>query len=495
MGAELRVLRRRIRSVESTKKITRAQELIAASRIIRAQQRAEAARPYTRALVSGLEAAAAKARLDNPLLEGVGEPQRSAVLVVTSDRGFAGAYSANVIRQTEALSGLLSEQGQQVVPYVVGQKGVTWFRFRGREMAGEYTGFTGLPNYPDARKIADDLLEAINTPTEDGGVDEIHIVSTHFVNMVTQEVRARRLFPIVVEDVPEPLHRAEAGAVRTSEGVTGTASESATEGSADEILPLYDFEPSPDDVLDALLPQYAGNLVFTALLDAAAAEHAARRRAMKSATDNANELQQMYTQQANQARQAEITQEISEIVGGAAARRRPRRPDHRPGRRGRVRGRPDAGDLQRARDRRRASRGGRRQPNVDVRGRAAHRRRPGEGDLDAADRRAGSRRTGARHRGVDLGAGRRRRQGPRLQRARQAVGHRRGEARSDRALEDPPQAAGIRPARGQHPDDGDRHQGHRPADAVHPGREDRPVRRGGRGQDGADPGDDHAGRP
>jgi F-type H+-transporting ATPase subunit gamma len=163
------------------------------------------------------------------------------------------------------------------------------------------------------------LLAAINTPTDEGGVDEIHIVSTHFVNMVTQEVRARRLFPIVVEDVPEPLHRVEAGAVRTDEGVTGTASDAAAEGSSDEIPPLYDFEPSPDDVLDTLLPQYAGNLVFTALLDAAAAEHAARRRAMKSATDNANELQQMYTQQANQARQAEITQEISEIVGGADA--------------------------------------------------------------------------------------------------------------------------------------------------------------------------------
>jgi F-type H+-transporting ATPase subunit gamma len=318
MGAELRVLRRRIRSVESTKKITRAQELIAASRIIKAQQRAEAARPYTRALVSALEAAAATARLDNPLLEGIGAPQRSAVLVVTSDRGFAGAYSANVIRQSEALSGLLAEQGQQVVPYVVGQKGVTWFRFRGREVSGEYTGFTGTPTYSDARKIADDLLAAINTPTDEGGVDEIHLVSTHFVNMVTQEVRARRLLPIVVEDVPETLHRAEAGAVRTSEGVSGGQSDTPT-AAADETLPLYEFEPSSDEVLDALLPQYAGNLIYTALLDAAASEWAARRRAMKSATDNATELQQNYTRLANQARQAEITQEISEIVGGADA--------------------------------------------------------------------------------------------------------------------------------------------------------------------------------
>ena len=319
MGAELRVLRRQIRSVESTKKITRAQELIAASRIIRAQQRAEAARPYTRALVNALEAAATNARLDNPLLEGVGEPRRSAVLVVTSDRGFAGAYSANVIRQSEALSGLLAEQGQEIRPYVVGQKGVAWFRFRGREMGGEYTGFTGMPGYPDARRIADELLADINTPTDEGGVDEIHVVSTHFVNMVTQEVRARRLFPIVVEDVPEPLHRAEAGAVRTSEDGSGTADAVTAEGGGAEVLPLYDFEPSPDDVLDALLPWYAGNLVFTTLLDAAASEWAARRRAMKSATDNATDLQQEYTRLANQARQAEITQEISEIVGGADA--------------------------------------------------------------------------------------------------------------------------------------------------------------------------------
>ena len=319
MGAELRVLRRRIRSVESTKKITRAQELIAASRIIRAQQRAEAARPYTRALVNALEAAATNARLDNPLLEGVGEPQRSAVLVVTSDRGFAGAYSANVIRQGEALSGLLAEQGQEIRPYVVGQKGVAWFRFRGREMGGEYTGFTGMPGYADARRIADELLADINTPTDEGGVDEIHVVSTHFVNMVTQEVRARRLFPIVVEDVPEPLHRAEGGAVRTSEGGSGTAESATTEGGEAEVLPLYDFEPSADDVLDALLPWYAGNLVFTTLLDAAASEWAARRRAMKSATDNATDLQQEYTRLANQARQSEITQEISEIVGGADA--------------------------------------------------------------------------------------------------------------------------------------------------------------------------------
>jgi F-type H+-transporting ATPase subunit gamma len=320
VGAQLRELRRRIRSIESTKKITKAQELIAASRIIKAQQRADAAKPYSQALVRALEAAAARSNLDHHLLEATHTPARSAVLVVTSDRGFAGAYSANVIRQAEALSGLLREQGQEIRPYVVGKKGVNWFRFRGREMFGEYVGFTGTPSYANARQIADDLLEAINTPTDEGGVDEIHVVSTHFKNMVSQEVRARRLFPIVVEDVPEPLHRVEAGSPGGMSKDAEAETPAATAPPADEeTFPLYDFEPSAEEVLDALLPQYAGNLVYTTLLDAAASEWAARRRAMKSATDNAGELQQNLTRQANAARQAEVTQEISEIVGGADA--------------------------------------------------------------------------------------------------------------------------------------------------------------------------------
>ncbi|SDU56999.1 F0F1 ATP synthase subunit gamma [Jiangella alkaliphila] len=325
MGAQIRELRRRIRSVESIKKITRAQELIATSRIARAQQYAEAARPYSQALVRAMEAAAERARLDNPLLEGVEQARRSAILVVSSDGGFAGAYSANVIRQSEALAGLLRDQGQETVPYVVGRKGVSWFTFRGRELGGQYVGFTGRPSYADARRIADDLLEAINTPTDEGGVDEIHIVSTHFVNMVTQQVRARRLFPIMVEDVPEELHQAEAGAVRSDDddgrqaGAAGSGGAASTRPARTDVLPLYEFEPSADEVLDALLPQYAGNLVYTALLDAAASEWAARRRAMKNATDNAGELQETLTRQSNSARQAEITQEISEIVGGADA--------------------------------------------------------------------------------------------------------------------------------------------------------------------------------
>ncbi|NEE00573.1 F0F1 ATP synthase subunit gamma [Phytoactinopolyspora halotolerans] len=319
MGAQLRELRRRIRSTESMKKITKAQELIAASRIIKAQQRADAAKPYSQALVRALEAAAARSNLDHHLLEGTGTPVRSAMLVVTSDRGFAGAYSAGVIRQAEALTGLLHEQGQEVRPYVVGKKGVNWYRFRNREMYGEYVDFSGNPSYTDARRIADDLLEAINTPADEGGVDEIHVVSTHFKNMVSQEVRARRLFPIVVEDVPEPVHHVEAGAPAGADDASAAGGPTPTSPAEDETLPLYEFEPSAEEVLDALLPQYAGNLVYTTLLDAAASEWAARRRAMKSATDNAGEMQETLTRESNQARQAEITQEISEIVGGANA--------------------------------------------------------------------------------------------------------------------------------------------------------------------------------
>ncbi|HLR96931.1 MAG TPA: F0F1 ATP synthase subunit gamma [Jiangellaceae bacterium] len=320
MAGALRELRRRINSVESTKQITRAQELIAASRITKARQRAAAARPYSEALVAALEAVAMRARLEHPLLESEGAPQRSAVLVLASDRGFAGAYTANVIRQTEALRGLLSEQGQESDSYVVGSKAVTWHRFRERVITKEYTGFSEYPTYADAKRIADDLLAAINTPTEQGGVDEIHVVSTHFKSMVTQQVRARRLFPLVVEDVPEPIHRTEEGAARQESEVTGTSELGATVGSdVTGPMPLYEFEPSPDEVLDDLLPRYAANLIYAMLLDASASEQAARQRAMKSATDNAEEVQRLLTREANAARQAEITQEISEIVGGADA--------------------------------------------------------------------------------------------------------------------------------------------------------------------------------
>jgi F-type H+-transporting ATPase subunit gamma len=297
MGAQLRVYRRRIKSVQATKKITKAMELIASSRIVKAQQRLEASLPYLQHLYAAVSAAATNAAdvRKHPLMANAESRSKAAVLVVTADRGLAGAYSSNAIKEAEALATNLREKGITVVPYVVGRKGVSYYRFRDRVMGGEYTGFTDQPTYADARRIGEDLLEAFMTPTEEGGVDEIHVVYTHFRSMVSQEARIRRILPLeVVDEV-----------VVKEEGAQPSA--------------LYEFEPDAETVLDGLLPRYIDHTVYTSLLMSAASEHAARRRAMKSATDNAEEMIKSLSRQANQARQAEITQEISEIVGGADA--------------------------------------------------------------------------------------------------------------------------------------------------------------------------------
>jgi len=297
MGAQLRVYRRRIRSVQATKKITRAMELIAASRIVKAQQRVAAARPYAQEMRRALSAAASGTRVDHPLLRSGGPRRRAAVLVLSSDRGLAGAYSSNAIREADALTRLLTDEGLEVVPYLVGRKASAFYRFRNRTIGGEWTGFTEAPQYSDALAIAETLVAEFDKPYEDGGVDEIHVVYTHFRNMAVQDVAVLRVLPIeVVEE--------EASA------------EAAPEGQA---VALYNFEPSVEQVLDALLRQYVAHLIYTCLLESSASELAARRRAMKSATDNAEELIRTYTRLANAARQAEITQEISEIVGGADA--------------------------------------------------------------------------------------------------------------------------------------------------------------------------------
>lgn len=298
MAAQLRILRRRIKSVESTKKITRAQELIAASRIVKAQTRLDATRPYVQALIAALSAAVSNATVDHPLLTPR-DGKRAAVILFTADRGFAGAYSANSIREARALIGLLEGQGMEVDLYVVGQKGTQYFRFRGRELSGSWTGFTEEPSYEDAVPIADAVIEAYLKGSENGGVDQIHGVGHLFINRVSQQPTARRILPIEVQ-IQE---------VETPTDLSG----------GPDTFPLYEFEPSPEGVLDTLLPRYVRWFVFSALLHAAASEHAARQRAMKSATDNAEELIKTLTRQANQARQAEITQEISEIVGGADA--------------------------------------------------------------------------------------------------------------------------------------------------------------------------------
>jgi F-type H+-transporting ATPase subunit gamma len=298
MGAQLRVYRRRIRSVNATKKITKAMELIAASRIVKAQQRVADSTPYAEAITRAVSAVASYSDVDHPLTHTPGKNDdkpaaRAAKLLITSDRGLAGGYSSNAIREGERLTELLRSEGKDVVPFVVGRKGVAFYRFRHRELAGEWTGFSESPSYQDAKAVADAVIDAFLTPTDEGGVDEIHIVYTQFISMVTQKTVTRRLLPLVVEETEEE-----------PEGGT---------------LPLYEFEPSPEDVLDALLPRYIESRVYNALLQSAASELAARRRAMKAATDNATELVKSYTQKANAARQAEITQEISEIVGGANA--------------------------------------------------------------------------------------------------------------------------------------------------------------------------------
>ena len=311
MGAQLRVYRRRIKSVQQTKKITKAMELIASSRIIKAQNALGAALPYTRELILALSAAVSNgADNKHPLTSQADKRRRAAVLLIAADRGLAGAYSSNVIREGEGLNALLREQGVEPVHFLVGRKVVNYYRFRERRVEGEYAGFSDQPTVEDAKEVALGLLASYLSDSEtEGGTDEIHIVYTHFVNMARQEVRIRRILPI------EVVERVAGSAELQTVDDRGQAPKPA----APLVVPLYEFEPDATAVLNALLPQYVENLVYTAMLEAAASEHAARRRAMKSATDNADELIRTLTRQANQARQAEITQEISEIVGGADA--------------------------------------------------------------------------------------------------------------------------------------------------------------------------------
>ena len=297
MAVSLREYRARIRSVESTKKITRAMELIAASRIIKAQQRAQAAAPYARELTRAVSAVATYSNVEHPLTTEPESPKRAAILIVTSDRGLAGAYSSSVIKEAERLAETLREEGKEVATYISGRKGVAYFNFRRRPVVQEWTGFSDQPTYDAAREIGDTLIEAFladEAENPDGAVDEVHVVYTRFKSMLVQEPTAVRLLPLeIVEGDEQPAE--------------------------DEVLPLYEFEPSAAEVLDALLPRYVQSRIYFALLQAAASELAARQRAMKSATDNAEELIKKYTRIANQARQAGITQEISEIVGGVNA--------------------------------------------------------------------------------------------------------------------------------------------------------------------------------
>ena len=294
MPASLRELRQRRASVTTIKKVTRAMELIAASRIIKAQQRAQSAAPYARELTRAVSAVATFSNVDHPLTTEAENPSRAAVLLITSDRGLAGAYPSSVIKEGEQLNQLLRQSNKEPVPYLAGRKSIAFYGFRRREVAAKWEGFSDAPTYGHAREIADALIEAFLTPTEEGGVDEIHVIFTRFISMLTQRVDVIRMLPLeVVEGEESPP--------------------------TDELLPLYEFEPDAETVLDELLPLYVASRIHYCLLQGAASELASRQKAMKSATDNAQQLIERLTREANQARQAEITQEISEIVGGASA--------------------------------------------------------------------------------------------------------------------------------------------------------------------------------
>lgn len=293
MAGSQRVYKQKIRATQTLKKVFRAMELIAASRITKARRKAQGRDPYTLALVRAVSAVAEHANLDHPLIRGRQDTNRVAVLAITSDRGMAGAYSATVLRETERLLERLEAEGKEPVLYVSGRRGESYFRFRGREVVRSWTGSSDNPDAETSTEIADELLAAFLAPAEEGGVGELHVVFTRFVSMVSQVPQVRRMLPLeVVEGVTE------AGA---------------------QPLPLYEFEPSPDEVLDALLPLYVRNRIYAQHLMAAASELAARQQAMHTATDNAEDLIRDYTRLANQARQADITSEITEIVSGADA--------------------------------------------------------------------------------------------------------------------------------------------------------------------------------
>jgi len=301
MAATLRELRGRIRSAGSIKKITKAQELIATSRIGRAQNRLRSARPYAVEITNMLTTLAAEAALDHPLLVERDEPKRAGILVVSSDRGLCGGYNSNVFRRAEELFSLMRQEGKTPIVYTVGRKALNYYRFRNWKITESWSGFSEQPTYENAQEIASTLVDAFiagaddvgDDPGPDGilGVDELHIVSTEFKSMMSQSAVANRIAPMVVEYVEED---------------TGPHT-------------LYSFEPDATTLFDVLLPRYLATRVYAALLESAASELASRQRAMKSATDNADDLIKALTLEANRERQAQITQEISEIVGGANA--------------------------------------------------------------------------------------------------------------------------------------------------------------------------------
>jgi F-type H+-transporting ATPase subunit gamma len=294
----MRVYRQRTRSVQATKKITRAMELIAASRVVKARQRVQASAPYTHAITRALSALATWSNEEHPLTTERERVRRAGVVIIAGDRGLSGAYNSSVLKESESLIRKLREDDKEVIVYLVGNRAINFYKFRRREYAASWGGFSDQPTHDAAKEIGERVVADFLQEYDDGGTEEVHVVYTRFTSMVVQEPRALRLLPIQVVDEAQAQDGAPAD---------------------NDVLPLYEFEPGVGTVLDMLLPKYVIARIWTCLLGAAASQLAAQQRAMKSATDNAEALINTYTRLANQARQAEITQEISEIVGGADA--------------------------------------------------------------------------------------------------------------------------------------------------------------------------------
>ena len=291
MAQQLRAIKRRIGSVKSTQKITRAMELIASSRIIKAQQRVDAARPYAEMMRKLMGSVAQRVgKIDHPLLQQREEVRKIGTVVITADRGLAGAYNSNVIRAAERD---LQSHGKEAELFLAGKKGVNYFRFRGYELDDEHTwiGIADQPSIDDARSVA----QEVGTAFGEGAVDEVRLAYTRYESALTQRPVVTKLLPLPTEELEEE------------------------EGGEEGARPQYVFEPEPESILDVLIPRYVEGTILQGMLESAASEHAARRRAMKAATDNAEELIENLSRTYNQARQAEITTEIMEVVGGAEA--------------------------------------------------------------------------------------------------------------------------------------------------------------------------------
>ena len=296
MGSQL-ALKSRIASTSSLEKIFNAQEMIASSHIAKARDVALNAKPYSDAISDAVQALVQHTHIDHPIVKKRENGTRVAVLALTSDRGMAGPYTSSIIRETESLLARLDEQGKQTELYVYGRRGVSYYKYRNRDIAGTWEGNTDKPGVEVAEAISNALVDAYMKPDEEGGVSELYIVFTEFVNMVVQKVRVLRMLP--VEVVADPS--------KVNNDLNAEAS------------PLYSFEPSVDEVLDAILPKYIQSRIHECLLTAAASETANRQNAMHTATENARSLIDDLTRKLNASRQASITQELTEIIGSADA--------------------------------------------------------------------------------------------------------------------------------------------------------------------------------